>query len=83
MFFFLFSFVFLFVFVFNFSVILYGYTIPDYFCASSLNTSCCCFQTVMQFEDSVTNLGLSDDKYRLYALCANGGLYCTPLLQLR
>lgn len=38
--------------------------------------------TVMQFEASVTNLALSDDKYRLYALCANGGLYCTPLPQL-
>ncbi|XP_048025695.1 Fanconi anemia core complex-associated protein 100 isoform X2 [Megalobrama amblycephala] len=38
--------------------------------------------TVMQFEASVTNLALSDDKCRLYALCANGGLYCTPLPQL-
>ncbi|XP_077056920.1 Fanconi anemia core complex-associated protein 100 isoform X1 [Siphateles boraxobius] len=38
--------------------------------------------TVMQFEDSVTNLALSNDKNRLYALCANGGLYCTPLPQL-
>uniref|UniRef100_A0A673HZC0 Fanconi anemia core complex-associated protein 100-like n=1 Tax=Sinocyclocheilus rhinocerous TaxID=307959 RepID=A0A673HZC0_9TELE len=35
--------------------------------------------TVMLFEASVINLALSDDKHRLYALCANGGLYCTPL----
>lgn len=41
------------------------------------------FQTEMQFEASVTNFALSDDKYRLYALCDNGGLYCTPLPQLR
>ncbi|KAI2658425.1 Fanconi anemia core complex-associated protein 100 [Labeo rohita] len=36
-------------------------------------------RTVMQFEASVLNLALSDDKHQLYALCANGGLYCTPL----
>ncbi|XP_073683822.1 Fanconi anemia core complex-associated protein 100 [Garra rufa] len=35
--------------------------------------------TVMQFEASVISLALSEDKHRLYALCANGGLYCTPL----
>ncbi|XP_016366197.1 Fanconi anemia core complex-associated protein 100-like [Sinocyclocheilus rhinocerous] len=33
--------------------------------------------TVMQFDASVINLALSDDKHRLYALCLNGGLYCT------
>ncbi|KAL1264443.1 hypothetical protein QQF64_004798 [Cirrhinus molitorella] len=35
--------------------------------------------TVMQFEALVISLALSEDKHRLYALCANGGLYCTPL----
>ncbi|KAF4106538.1 Fanconi anemia core complex-associated protein 100 [Onychostoma macrolepis] len=35
--------------------------------------------TVMQFDASVMNLALSDDTHRLYALCANGGLYCAPL----
>ncbi|XP_067285551.1 Fanconi anemia core complex-associated protein 100 [Pseudorasbora parva] len=38
--------------------------------------------TVMQFEASVTDLSLSEDKCRLYALCANGGLYCTTISQL-
>ncbi|XP_017214022.2 Fanconi anemia core complex-associated protein 100 isoform X2 [Danio rerio] len=38
-------------------------------------------KTVIQFEDSVTFLDLSDDKHRLYALCKNGGLYCIPLPQ--
>uniref|UniRef100_A0A8C2DJ00 FA core complex associated protein 100 n=1 Tax=Cyprinus carpio TaxID=7962 RepID=A0A8C2DJ00_CYPCA len=35
--------------------------------------------TVMLFEASMIHLALSDDKHRLYALCANGGLYCTSL----
>ncbi|XP_052467473.1 Fanconi anemia core complex-associated protein 100 [Carassius gibelio] len=34
---------------------------------------------IMLFEASVILLALSEDKHRLYALCANGGLYCTPL----
>ncbi|XP_043110222.1 Fanconi anemia core complex-associated protein 100 [Puntigrus tetrazona] len=33
--------------------------------------------TVMQFDASVINLELSEDKHRLFALCANGVIYST------
>ncbi|XP_051530325.1 Fanconi anemia core complex-associated protein 100-like isoform X2 [Myxocyprinus asiaticus] len=35
--------------------------------------------TVLKFENPVKYLAVSDDKYRLYALCENGGLYNIPL----